>query len=38
MKILNNPIVKTALVVLGVLLVLPYVRPLVANVPILNKL
>lgn len=38
MKFLSHPIVKTVAVVLGVMLALPYIRPLVKNVPILNKL
>jgi hypothetical protein len=37
-KSVNSPLVKTVLVVLGVLIALPYVRALVANVPVLNKL
>ncbi len=37
MKLFKNPIVQTALVVVGVLLVLPFLRPALANVPLLNK-
>ena len=38
MKLLKNPYVQTTLVVLGVLLVLPFVRPLLAKIPFLNTL
>ena len=38
MKFLKNPMVQTALVVVAVLLVIPFVRPLVRNVPLLNQL
>lgn len=38
MKFLNNPIVQTALVVVGVLAVLSFVRPMLAKVPVLNRI
>lgn len=38
MKMLKHPIVQTALVVVGVLIVLPFLRPLVKNVPLLNQI
>jgi hypothetical protein len=38
MKILSHPIVKTALVVLGVLVAVSFLKPYLAKVPLLNRI
>jgi hypothetical protein len=37
MKILNHPILKTALVVVGVIIVLGIARPYTAKLPVVGK-
>lgn len=37
-KMLENPYVQGALVVVGVLLALTFIRPYLVNVPILNRI
>lgn len=38
MNLFKHPVTKTVLVVLGVLLVLPIVRPWLSKLPVLNRL